>query len=40
MWISSHRQFLGLVGYRLPRWFPYIPSQSQYNRACVLSLGC
>jgi hypothetical protein len=32
MGICSDRQFLGLVGYRLPGWFPYIPSQSQYNR--------
>jgi hypothetical protein len=32
MGISSDRQFLGLVGYRLPGWFPFLPSQSQYNR--------
>jgi len=32
MGISSDRQFLGLVGYRLPGWFPHLPSQSQYNR--------
>jgi hypothetical protein len=32
MGISSDRQFLGLVSYRLPGWFPYLPSQSQYNR--------
>src|SRR4051794_41822547 len=32
MGISSDRQFLGLVGYRLSGWFPYLPSQSQYNR--------
>lgn len=32
MGINSDRQFLGLVGYRLPGWFPYLPSQSQYNR--------
>ena len=32
MGICSDRQFLGLVGWRLPGWFPYIPSQSQYNR--------
>jgi hypothetical protein len=32
MGLSSDRQFLGLVGYRLPGWFPHIPSQSQYNR--------
>jgi hypothetical protein len=32
MGISSDRQFLGLVAFRLPGWFPYLPSQSQYNR--------
>src|SRR6266576_2523363 len=32
MGICSDRQFLGLVGWRLPGWFPHIPSQSQYNR--------
>jgi len=32
MGICSDRQFLGLVGYRLPGWFPRLPSQSQYNR--------
>ena len=32
MGISSDRQFLGLVAFRLPGWFPYVPSQSQYNR--------
>jgi IS5 family transposase len=32
MGISSDRQFLGLVGYRLPGWFSRLPSQSQYNR--------
>ena len=32
MGVSSDRQFLGLVAYRLPGWFPYVPSQSQYNR--------
>lgn len=32
MGISSDRQFLGLVGYRLPGWFAHLPSQSQYNR--------
>jgi hypothetical protein len=32
MGISSDRQFLGLVSYRLPGWFPHLPSQSQYNR--------
>jgi hypothetical protein len=30
--ISSDRQFLGLIGYRLPGWFSHLPSQSQYNR--------
>jgi IS5 family transposase len=32
MGISSDRQFLGLVGYRLPGWFGHLPDQSQYNR--------
>ena len=32
MGIPSDRQFLGLVGYRLPGWFAHLPSQSQYNR--------
>lgn len=32
MGISSDRQFLGLVGYRLPGWFAHLPEQSQYNR--------
>ena len=32
MGISSDRQFLGLVAYRLPGWFPHLPAQSQYNR--------
>jgi hypothetical protein len=32
MGISSDRQFLGLVGWRLPGWFPHLPSQSQFNR--------
>src|SRR5215211_9335156 len=32
MGLSSDRQFLGLVGYRLPGWFPHLPAQSQYNR--------
>jgi hypothetical protein len=32
MGISSDRQFLGLVGYRLRGWFPSLPSQSRYNR--------
>jgi hypothetical protein len=30
--ISSDRQFLALVGYRLQGWFPHLPYQSQYNR--------
>lgn len=32
MKLSSDRQFLGLVDYRLQDWFPHLPSQSQYNR--------
>jgi hypothetical protein len=32
MGICSDRQFLGLVAYRLPGWFPHLPEQSQYNR--------
>jgi IS5 family transposase len=32
MGICSDRRFLGLVAFRLPGWFPYLPSQSQYNR--------
>jgi hypothetical protein len=32
MGICSDRQFLGLVGWRLPGWFPHLPEQSQYNR--------
>src|SRR5438093_12834096 len=32
MGIPSDRQFLGLVGYRLPGWFQHLPEQSQYNR--------
>src|SRR5262245_4664301 len=32
MGICSDRQFLGLVGYRLPGWFRHLPEQSQYNR--------
>jgi hypothetical protein len=32
MGIPSDRQFLGLVAYRLPGWFPRLPEQSQYNR--------
>lgn len=40
MGISSDRQFLGLVGYRLPSWFPHLPDQSQYNRRlrCLVEL--
>ena len=32
MGIDSDRQFLGLVGWRLPGWLPHLPDQSQYNR--------
>ncbi len=32
MGICSDRQFLGLVAWRLPGWFPSLPCQSQYNR--------
>ena len=32
MGLSSDRQFLGLVGFRLAGWFPHLPDQSQYNR--------
>ena len=32
MGICSDRQFLGLVRFRLPGWFPHLPDQSQYNR--------
>jgi DDE family transposase len=32
MGISSDRQFLGLVAFRLPGWFPHLPDQTQYNR--------
>ena len=32
MGLSSDRQFLGVVGYRLAGWFPHLPDQSQYNR--------
>jgi hypothetical protein len=40
MGISSDRQFLGLVGYRLAGWFPHLPDQSQYNRRlrCLVEL--
>ena len=30
--MPSDRQFLGMVAYRLPGWFPHLPDQSQYNR--------
>jgi hypothetical protein len=39
MGISSDRQFLGLVGYRLPGWFPHLPDQSQYNRRLRALVG-
>lgn len=29
---SSDRKFLGMIGYRLPGWFPHLPDQTQYNR--------
>ena len=32
MGISSDRQFLGLVPFRLPGFFPHLPDQTQYNR--------
>jgi Transposase DDE domain len=32
MGISSDRQFLGLVPFRLAGWFPHLPDQTQYNR--------
>ena len=32
MGIASDRQFLGLVGHRLPGWFRHLPEQTQYNR--------
>src|SRR5829696_1186321 len=32
MGICSDRQFLGLVGHRLPGWFSHLPDQSQFNR--------
>jgi hypothetical protein len=32
MGISSDRQFLGLVAFRLPGYFPHLPDQTQYNR--------
>src|SRR5919108_2269186 len=39
MGIPSDRQFLGLVGYRLPGWFPHLPCQSQYNRRLRALVG-
>jgi len=32
MGITSDRQFLGVIGFRLWGWFPHLPDQSQYNR--------
>jgi hypothetical protein len=32
MGVSSDRQFLGLVPFRLAGWFPHLPDQTQYNR--------
>jgi Transposase DDE domain len=32
MGMPSDRQFLGVIGKRLPGWFPHLPDQSQYNR--------
>lgn len=32
MGMPSDRQFLGMIVYRLPGWFPHLPDQSQYNR--------
>src|SRR5438874_4599198 len=39
MGICSDRQYLGLVGYRLPGWFPHLPEQSQYNRRLRTLVG-
>ena len=39
MGICSDRRFLGLVGYRLPGWFPHLPDQSQYNRRLRALVG-
>jgi len=39
MGICSDRQFLGLVAYRLPGWFPHLPDQSQYNRRLRALVG-
>jgi hypothetical protein len=39
MGICSDRQFLGLVGYRLPGWFRHLPDQSQYNRRLRSPVG-
>ena len=32
MGMPSDRQFLGMIGHRLPGWFAHLPDQSQYNR--------
>ncbi len=32
MGMPSDRQFLGMIAYRLPGWFPHLPDQSRYNR--------
>lgn len=32
MGITSDRQFLGVIGFRLWGWFPHLPDQTQYNR--------
>src|SRR5213593_4207582 len=37
--ISSDRQFLGLVEWVLPGWFPHLPEQSQYNRRLRALVG-
>lgn len=29
--MPSDRQFLGMIAYRLPGWFPHLPDQSRYN---------
>ncbi len=34
MGLPSDRQFLGLVDFRLPGFFPHLPDQSQFNRRC------
>src|SRR6476646_5667589 len=30
--VSSDRQFLGLIGWLLPGWFPHLRERSQYKR--------